>query len=140
MRASSRSPGAASDENSRRTRVQPACGWLTAHGEPDWPARLVALADGLDDSGELGPPLRVWLDPERSVEPSARRLAWMLENAERLAPRDGGRWREFEQRVITNPQRDAARRLLETGDTRIPPRLKLEGPRTPTASSRPLAQ
>jgi hypothetical protein len=116
-----------SDENSRRTRVQPVFGWLAAHGEPDWPARLVALADGLDDEGEVGPPLRLWLDPERSVEPSARRLAWMLENAERLAPRDGGRWREFEQRVITNPQRDAARRLLETGDTRIPPRLKLEG-------------
>jgi hypothetical protein len=89
--------------------------------------RLVALADGLDDRGEVGPPRRVWLDPERSVAPSPRRLARMLENAERLAPRDGGRWREFEQRVITNPHRDAARRLLETGDTRIPPCLKLEG-------------
>ena len=127
MRASRRSAEASSDENSRRTRVQPVFAWLAAHGEADWPARLVALADGLEDSDEVGPPLRVWLDPERSVEPSARRLAWMLENAERLAPRDGGRWREFEQRVITNPQRDAARRLLETGDTRIPPRLKLEG-------------
>ncbi len=59
MRASRRVPGAASDENSRRTRVAPVFGWLAAHGEPDWPARLVALADGLDDSGAVGPPLRL---------------------------------------------------------------------------------
>jgi hypothetical protein len=128
MTAGNPASGAARDENSRRTRVQPVFGWLAAHGEPDWPARLVALADGLDDLGDPGAPLRVWLDPERGVDPSARRLAWMLDNAHRLAPRDGGRWREYHQRVIANPHRDAARQLLARGDTSIPPRLKLEGP------------
>jgi hypothetical protein len=63
-----------------------------------------------------------------SVDPSARRLAWMLDNAHRLAPRDGRRRREYHQRVIANPHRDAARQLLARGDTGIPPRLKLEGP------------
>ena len=35
-----------------------------------------------------GHPCACGLDPERRVELSARRLAWMLKNAERLAPRD----------------------------------------------------
>src|SRR4051794_17506524 len=77
MPASRRSPNAGSDENSRRTRVQVVFGWLAAHGEPDWPARLVTLADGLGYSGEVE--MRPAGAPSASAIAVEQRLLVMLE-------------------------------------------------------------
>jgi len=119
----------AQDENSRRTRVQPTFGWLAEHGGTDWPARLLRLVDGLEATLEPGKLTRLDYRTERRVAPSARRLAWMIRNAELLTPRDGRRWHEYRSRVIEHPDRDKALTLLDRGDTAgIDRKLVLEGP------------
>ncbi len=119
----------AEDENSRRTRVQPIFGWLAQHGGTDWPARILRLVNGLEASLEPGKLLRLDYLDERRIAPSARRLAWMIRNAELLTPRDGRRWREYRSRVIEHPDRDAALALLDRDLTEgIERKLLLEGP------------
>jgi hypothetical protein len=116
------------DENSKRSRIDPVCGWLRDHGGPHWPARLVDLAEGLDVRPWPGRVVHLDYAPERRVAPSNERLAWMIRNVERLTPRDGRQSAEYRVRVIENPQRDAALEKLYSGDSRgIDPRLKLEG-------------
>lgn len=116
------------DENSKRTRVEPVFTWLRDHGGANWPERFVELADGIADLSEVGKLVKVEFESERRVSPSAERLAWMIENVERLAPRDGRQWRQYRTRVTDNPARDAALAKLEQGQTSgIDARLKLEG-------------
>ena len=118
------------DENSKRTRVEPVFGWLTQHGGPSWPARLIGLADGL---GGIGGPGALVAPPqyknERRVSVSPRRLAWMIRNAGRLVPRDGSKWKAYRLRVIENPGRDAVLGELDRGvvPADIDSRLVLEG-------------
>ena len=102
------------DENSRRTRVEPICGWLRDHGGPDWPNRFLELVDGLTATVTVGPVVK--LEFERRIPPSTARLAWMIRNAERLAPRDGRLWREYQRRVIGNPRRGDALERLDRGE------------------------
>jgi hypothetical protein len=117
------------DQNSRRTRVQPTFGWLSEHGGADWPACLLRLVDGVETPLEPGRLIRLDYLEERRVAPSARRLAWMIRNAELLAPRDGRRWRDYRSRVIEHPDRDTALSLLDRGQTAgIDRKLVLEGP------------
>ncbi len=116
------------DESSKRTRVEPAFGWLSQHGEPDWPARLLTLAEGLKTAIEPGEVGRLDYLRERRVPPSARRLAWMVRNADRLAPREGRRWREYRQRVTESPRREPTLEKLDRGETNgIDRKLILEG-------------
>ena len=48
------------DENSKRTRVEPVFGWLTHHAGLKWPGRLLEISDGLGKNLEpgalVGPP------------------------------------------------------------------------------------
>lgn len=81
------------DENSKRTRVEPVFKWLRDHAGRHWPARFVELAHGLADPPGVGKLVHLEFLTERRVPPSPQRLAWMVENVERLAPRDGRRWR-----------------------------------------------
>lgn len=116
------------DTNSKRTRVEPFFGWLREHGEVDWPARLLHIAHGIDvnDPGSL---VALHFETEVQVVPSASRLAWLIRNAERLAPADGRRWDEYRRRVVENPDRLAALALLDEGGYRgVDPQLVLEGP------------
>jgi hypothetical protein len=115
------------DTNSRRTRVEPVFRWLTRNGGPDWPRRLLHLADGLIGVTPPGSPLPGNYTKEARVAPSPTRLAWMLRHAERLAPRDGRRHQEFTRRVLNSPRRPEVLRAIEEG--RVPTRstLILEG-------------
>jgi hypothetical protein len=81
--------------NSMITRVRSIFTWLSANGGPSWPARLVKMAEGVADLRECGSVLKVDLDPEREVLPTPDRLSWMIENADRLAPREGELWNEL---------------------------------------------
>lgn len=57
------------------------------------------------------------------------RLAWMIRNAERLAPVDGKRWRELHARVIDEPERERTVTSFERGELkRLPASMTLEGP------------
>jgi hypothetical protein len=118
------------DENSRRTRVKPTFAWLKENGGEDWPARVLQLVDGLGvriDPGSVLPN-GIHFEPERRVPASPRRLAWLIRNAERLTPRAGRRWREYDRRVMKNAGRKAALAKLEAGNSRgISRRLILEG-------------
>jgi hypothetical protein len=117
------------DINSKRTRVEPVFRWLRDHGDPDWPGELVALADGLDVRIETDGLERVSFEKEVQVPPSAGRLAWMIRNAERLAPVDGRRWHEIHARVIDDPEREQIVARFERGDLkRLPASMTLEGP------------
>jgi hypothetical protein len=122
-----RPPEPRTDTNSRRTRVQPVMSWLRDHGDYDWPARLLALADrppGVDP----GAPLRVSLDVEHRVSARPERLLWMLENGSRLVPSDGRRLGELEHRLARMGDLDAVRRAVELHGARGLPRvLLLEG-------------
>jgi hypothetical protein len=52
----------------------------------------------------------------------------MVRNAERLAPRESARWREYRRRVIENPRKAEALEKLDRGVTRgIDRLLVLEG-------------
>jgi hypothetical protein len=118
---------AALHENSKRTRVEPIFRWLRDNGGDNWPARFLDLADGIQVEGP-GRLVSVAFEKERRIPPSPDRLAWMIENAERLAPLHGRRWREYRRRVMENPRRDEALAKLRSGVTQgIDRRLKLEG-------------
>lgn len=120
--------GFASDEHSGRTRVTPVFTWLRDHGGPGWVTELLHLADGILVQGTLGEVVSLSVDEERKVSPSPERLAWMIRNAHRLAPQDGRSWKEYQRRVIDNPEKDEALRRLDTGDSEgVPQDLKLEG-------------
>jgi hypothetical protein len=119
----------ADQHSSRRTRVEPVFRWLKEHGSADWASDLLRLADGIEATGDVGKVVSVAVGKERTVPASAQRLAWMIQNATRLAPRIGRRWSEYERRVTNNPQREQALRRLKLGRTNgIPRELKLEGP------------
>lgn len=96
--------------NSRKTRVLPVFGWLKENGGEYWPARLVALADGVEKLTDPGEIVAVHLKQERTVPATGKRLIWMLENASSLAPRDGKEWRELVRRT-EDPE--AVRRGIE---------------------------
>jgi hypothetical protein len=114
--------------NSRESRVIPTFAWLEAHGGDGWPQRLVELAEGLDVTLSCGPLLRLECIKEREVEPSNERLAWMLQNAERLAPADGRRWRELGARVGNQVAVHGAIAALRDGRrSAAPASLCLEG-------------
>lgn len=70
------------DENSKRSRVDPVFGWLKAHRKPDWPLRLLRLADGLQV--ELDPGRATSVTFETAVLASQERLDWLVENVSRL--------------------------------------------------------
>ncbi len=115
--------------NSRLSRVQPTFRWLVTHGGADWPQRLVDLAAGLRVAPVCGPLVRVYLDPERQVPPTAQRLAWMLRNAAQLTPQDGRLWRALNARVADTKAVGAALEALEAGqNANVPKQLTLEGP------------
>jgi hypothetical protein len=117
------------DQNSRRTRIQPVFGWLSEHADDHWPRRMLRLVDGVDAAIEPGHLVRLDYLQERQVSPSARRLAWMIRNAERLTPRDGRRWRDYQTRVVENPRRASALETLDRGETNgLDAKLILEGP------------
>jgi len=50
-----------------------------------------------------------------AFHPRRGRLAWMIRNAKRLAPRDGAKWREYRRRIIENPRREDALQRLDDG-------------------------
>lgn len=103
------------DENSKRTRIEPFFSWLRENGAPDWPQRFLSRAEGLAVTIQPGRVVRLAFDEEERRPASPARLAWMIVNAERLAPRDGRRWREYRTRVTDNPRRDLGLALLEEG-------------------------
>jgi len=116
------------DQHSGRTRVSPVFKWLSEHGGTGWMTELLRLADGIELSDGVGEVISLWVWKERTVAPSAGRLAWMIRNAHKLAPVDGRQWREYRRRVIDNPKKEEALRKLDAGDLkRIPAKLKLEG-------------
>jgi hypothetical protein len=116
------------DEHSGRTRVTPVFTWLHEHGGSGWATELLRLADGIQIASSVGEAISLCVDTEREVEPSPARLAWMIRNAERLAPADGRLWREYRRRVIDNPGRDDALRTLDAGDAKgVSKTLRLEG-------------
>ncbi len=123
------------DQHSGRTRVTPVFTCLEAHGGPAWVTELLRLADGIHIAERVGEVVKLSVEDnlgrnkEQEVEPSPERLAWMIRNADRLAPTDGRLWKEYLQRVIVNPDKDVALRRLDAGDaTGLPRKLKLEGP------------
>ena len=113
--------------NSRKTRVLPVFGWLKENGEEYWPARLVALADGVEKLTDAGEIVAVHLKRERRVRATSERLIWMLENGRRLAPCDGKKWRELIRRT---EDLDAVRNGIEKLKAGKNParKLILEGP------------
>jgi hypothetical protein len=115
------------DTNSKNSRVQPVFRWLQEHVGTSWPDRLVAIAHGVKERPDhCGAIVKIHLDPEYKVHPTFTRLAWMLENTEKLAPRDGRRWREFRDRVADRIEIDKALSTLRSGV--LPrPRFILEG-------------
>jgi hypothetical protein len=118
----------ASDQHSGRTRVTPVFTWLHRHGGSDWVTELLQLADGIQIAGSVGDAISVCVGAEREVGPSPGRLAWMIRNAERLAPVDGRLWKEYRRRVIENPSRNDALQKLDAGDVKgVSKILKLEG-------------
>jgi hypothetical protein len=116
------------DQHSGRTRVSPVFRWLREHGDKDWVTELVRLADGIQMPDSVGAVVTLAVGKERIVEPSPARLAWMVRNAEKLAPADGRQWREYRRRVIDNPRKEEALRRLDAGlADGIRKELKLEG-------------
>jgi hypothetical protein len=116
------------DENSKRTRIEPFFSWLRDNGATHWPQTFLARVEGLAVAIEIGQLVRIAFDVEQRRPASPARLAWMIINAERLAPRDGRRWREYRSRVTENPRRDQALTMLREGRREgIDRRLILEG-------------
>lgn len=115
------------DEHSGRTRVTPIFTTLRTHAGSDWVTELLQLADGIDVEASVGQVLSMNVGEELEVPPSPERLAWMIRNAHRLAPKDGRKWKEYRRRVIDNPERERALALLDSGSISIPRELKLEG-------------
>jgi hypothetical protein len=120
--------GSPDDEHSGRTRVTPVFTWLRDHGGSSWVTELLNLAAGIRIANSVGEVVSLSVDEEREVPPSPERLAWMIRNAHRLAPHDGRLWKEYQRRVIDNPEKDGALRRLDAGDRKgLPKDLKLEG-------------
>ena len=116
------------DQHSGRTRVTRVFGWLHERGGSGWVTELLRLADGIQVTTSVGEAISLCVGTEREVEPSPARLAWMIRNAERLAPVDGRLLREYRRRVIDNPGRDNALRTLDAGDAKgVSKALRLEG-------------
>jgi hypothetical protein len=114
--------------NSRDTRGRPIFNWLTINGGDAWPARLIQLATGMNHVATLAPVSGVYLVPERAVSASPSRLAWMIRNANSLAPQDGRQWKVLRRRVENRKAVQRALALLEAGKTDgIPRSLVLEG-------------
>lgn len=68
------------------------------------------------------------LDPEEEVSATPSRLAWMIRNVDRLAPRDGRQWRVLRERLSDRNALQKALGLLETGNLGAVPRaFQLEG-------------
>jgi hypothetical protein len=135
----------------RRTRVEPVFEWLAAQGGPTWPEELLSLCDGLGFLRTAGAEVNgqgrargrkkpaggfrpgaaetVLFRKEHKVKASPERLAWMLRNADQLAPRDPRRWRFLARRVREHPALDDALHALDLGERKEAPRkLILEGP------------
>lgn len=86
------------------------------------------MVDGLDPTPDPGRLVGLDYLIEKRVPPSARRLAWMIRNVERLAPRDGRRWREYRARVLENREREASLQALDRGERKgVQRKLILEG-------------
>lgn len=103
--------------NSKITRVQPVFRWLEGNGGPPWPRRLLEIAAGaapLSDCGEL---IRVYLEPEYKVPPTPMRLAWMIENVDRLVPTDGRQWEELRRRISDDQRVTNTLNRLRSGDS-----------------------
>jgi hypothetical protein len=113
--------------NSKVTRVLSIFGWLKRNGEGSWPAQLLKIADGVAEVNECGSILSIDLEEERQVPATTQRLAWMLKNADRLAPSDGRLRQKLRQRVADQGRVEEALASLETGKVNIPQNLILEG-------------
>jgi len=117
----------AGKDNSKKTRVEPVFGWFEKQADPSWPAQLLRLAEGLAAFQDPGILRALTFHKEVAVLASGRRLAWMIENAERLAPQDGRRWTEVLQRAH-HPKREKALEVLKAGARKgVPEKLILEG-------------
>src|ERR1043165_1714937 len=102
--------------NSRITRVQPVFRWLESNGGPSWPSKLLEMTKGaapLSDCGEL---VRLYLEPEYKVPPTPMRLAWMIENADRLVPTDGRQWEELRRRLLDKQRAINVLKKLRSGE------------------------
>lgn len=118
----------AGKDNSKKTRVEPVFGWFERRADPSWPAHLLRLAEGLAAFQDPGVLHELTFRKEVAVLASGRRLAWMIENAEQLAPLDGRRWAEILQRV-RHPKREKSLEILKAGARKgLPEKLILEGP------------
>lgn len=118
----------APNTNSRDTRVQPVFQWLIENAGDAWPQKLLNLANGMVDIEQCGVVCEVCLNPERQVEASPTRLAWMLRNVSHLVPVDGRQWRMPRERTRDVDQVNAALARLDAGDgTNLPPPLRFEG-------------
>jgi hypothetical protein len=95
---------------------------LRENGGAPWPARLGEIAHGAAPLERCGPILQIDLEEERKVSATPTRLAWMLKNADKLAPSDGRLWNELRRRV---GDRNRVERALATKT--IPRDLILEG-------------
>lgn len=116
------------DEHSGRTRVTPVFTWLRDNGGAEWVTELLGMSDGINAPLNTGRLIALQVGKEREVGPSALRISWMIRNAHRLAPMDGRNWRQNQQRVILNPDRDEVLRRLDAGVTHgVPSKLVLEG-------------
>jgi hypothetical protein len=113
--------------NSRYTRVLPIFDWLRKNGGHGWPERLVSMADGVTELKKCGVFLSMELECEKVVQPTPTRLRWMLENSDRLTPKDGRRWQELRERVANQESVRDAIESLKTGRP-LARELKLEGP------------
>jgi hypothetical protein len=81
--------------NSRRTRVLPIFQWLNSNGGDFWPDQLVSISHGLGHLPRCGKKIKIDLDPEVRVSATLKRLTWMIENVDRLAPLDGRYWKQL---------------------------------------------
>jgi len=113
--------------NSKITRVQPVFSWLRQNGESNWPDRFLQLVTGIAIPIKAGKLLLMDLEQEREVAASPARLAWMLRNGNRLAPKDGHLWLELKHRISDTPKVEAALKLLERGETQGLGKQRLEG-------------
>jgi hypothetical protein len=97
------------DVNSKRTRVDPVFGWLKAHSdeEPTWPARLLALAQGLEVDVKPGAVVDVVF--EHPVRASPERLQWLIDHASELG-HEGDKLAEIVRRADSG---DARLKVLE---------------------------
>jgi hypothetical protein len=113
--------------NSKITRVQPVFSWLRENGGTNWPDRFIGLAAGLTVTIKPGELRSMDLDQERQVAASPQRLAWMIRNADSLAPSDGRKWEQLRERASDPQEIQAALERLEQEKSRGLGKLILEG-------------